>query len=132
MPLSEHEQRVLEEMERALRGEDAEPAESFDPVPSADRTRGAGRYSVAILGIIVGLVLAVVGVATSLVAVGISGFVVMLAATIYGFGMSPRGADGSQSAKSPRGPETTRTTPARQSFSQKLERRWERRRRGDL
>ena len=77
MPLSEHEQRLLEQMERALYAEDPKFASSLrsaGPRPGSRR-----KAAVGVLVGLVGAVLLVTGAATSLVPVGVLGFIVMLA-----------------------------------------------------
>lgn len=76
MPLSEHEQRLLEQMERALLAEDPKFATSMSASARAraDR-RGAAIGVVTFIG---GLGLLVFGVASKLVALGVLGFLAML------------------------------------------------------
>ncbi len=79
MPLSEDEQRILFEMERALEEHDPEFA---DRVRSETVYRHAGRYCKwSALGFFAGLALLLVSFSTSLVA-GFSGFLVMLFSVI--------------------------------------------------
>lgn len=79
MPLSEDEQRILHEMERALEEHDPEFA---DRVRSETVYRHAGRYCKwAALGFFAGLALLVVSFATSLAA-GFAGFLIMLFSVI--------------------------------------------------
>ena len=60
MPLSEHEQRLLEQMERALYAEDPKFATSLRSTPGARAARG--RAALGVLGILAGLGLLVAGV----------------------------------------------------------------------
>ena len=76
MPLSEHEQRLLEQMERALYAEDPKFASSLrgkDP-------RSTFRRSVLIssIGFIAGVVLLMTGLVAKAIVVSIIGFVLML------------------------------------------------------
>lgn len=76
MPLSEHEQRLLEQMERALHAEDPKFASALQ---GADlRALFRRRALLAVIGFVVGLGLLVAGVVVSLVALSVAGFVVML------------------------------------------------------
>lgn len=138
MPLSEHEQRVLEQMEHAMEAEDPKFATAMrGRTPKARQRR---RIMVGSTGVIVGLVLVVVGVAGSVVWVAVAGFVLMLAAgalaltpprrhTGRAHQSGPIGSvapDGStqprrRTAKASRSPRTG-------TFMQRLEQRWERRR----
>jgi predicted lipid-binding transport protein (Tim44 family) len=80
VPLSEHEQRLLEQMERALYAEDPKFATSLrssGPRPGSRRK--------AVVGVLVGLVglgLLVAGAATAIIVLGVLGFLGMLAGTV--------------------------------------------------
>jgi hypothetical protein len=75
MPLSEHEQRILAEIERRLLEEDPKFAHQ---VGSSFRAHLARRLKLAVAGFIIGLVVLVAGFVQN-VAVGVAGFVIMLA-----------------------------------------------------
>jgi hypothetical protein len=75
MPLSEHEQRILAEIERRLLEEDPKFAHQ---VGSSFRAHLARRLKLAVVGFILGLVVLVAGFVQN-VAVGVAGFVIMLA-----------------------------------------------------
>lgn len=74
MPLSEHEQRILAEIERRLLEEDPKFAQQ---VGSSFQAHLARRLKLAGLGFVLGLVILVVGFIQN-VGVGVAGFVVML------------------------------------------------------
>ena len=74
MPLSEQEQRLLDEMERSLYHNDA------DDVTTVGGRRGRANYTAIVLGVlagVVGLALLVVGVIVRLPVVGVLGFAAM-------------------------------------------------------
>ena len=128
MPLSEYEQRVLEQMERQLTSDDPRLANTL----TQRGHRPFGRYVIAGVGASVGLLLLVLGAANSLPWLGVIGFVVMFAAVAYAFAAPHRSA-GHRSG--PRGVvqsdgQVKPATSARQksSFMSRLEERWERRR----
>ena len=80
MPLSEHEQRLLDQMERALASEDPKFASALrgtvrGTVRKQVTTRGAG---LAVLVVVLGLAGLIAGVAMSIVAVGVVGFVAVV------------------------------------------------------
>ena len=76
MPLSEHEQRLLDQIERALYQDDPKFAST---VRSSDlRTHMKRRLRRAAVILVVGFVLLLAGVVTNYWVVGIAGFVVML------------------------------------------------------
>ncbi|MGB8020714.1 MAG: DUF3040 domain-containing protein [Candidatus Nanopelagicales bacterium] len=76
MPLSEHEQRLLDQMERALYAEDPKFATSMrhPSATAADRRRVA----LGVVAFLAGLGLLVAGVATAVVPIGVGGFLAML------------------------------------------------------
>ena len=80
MPLSEQEQRLLDEMERSLYHSDG------DDVATVGRRRGRANYTaiaLGALGIVLGLALLLVGVVTRLPIVGILGFALMFAGALF-------------------------------------------------
>ncbi len=133
MPLSEHEQRLLEQMERALYAEDPKLASTLRG--SDLRAVQRKRLVLGAFGLLAGLGLLVAGVATQLVPVGVVGFLVMLAAAWYAYtGLkTPARVDPTQvggSSAAGRGP-AKRKTKSSGSSMQRLEERWRRRREGD-
>ena len=127
MPLSENEQRLLEQMERALYAEDPKWASAMRG--AVRRTSSARRLLLGIGGVVAGLVLLLVGVAKQNVLVGIIGFVVMLAAIAYA--VSSRRRPGGPQGVVNRAGGVRPVTPSRRrrsTFMQRLEERWERRR----
>ncbi len=108
MPLSEHEQRLLEQMEKALYAEDPKFATSLRSAPGARAARG--RAALGVLGILAGLGLLIAGVATTIIALGVLGFIVMLVGSVIvysAFGARP--ADEAAAAR------RARPRPARRS-----------------
>ena len=136
MPLSEHEQRLLEQMERALYAEDPKFATSMRNPRSvaADKRRAA----VGVVGFLVGMGLLLVGVASHLVIVGVVGFLAMLGGiwlAVVALRPAPPGtnpATGTAAPRSPRSPRSSRPRGQRssggESLSQRMEERWRRRR----
>ncbi|MEU1385601.1 MULTISPECIES: DUF3040 domain-containing protein [unclassified Nonomuraea] len=127
MPLSEHEQRLLDQIEQALYAEDPKWANTVrisDP-----RSHYKRRLIKASIGFALGVVIMMVGVVMSQIPLGVGGFVVMLAACLWGlsswkrmngFGDSPpapgAGAVGRQPRRANRG-----------TFMERMEERWRRR-----
>ncbi len=141
MPLSEHEQELLEQMEQALYAEDPKFASQMQGAGARSARR---RYIIGGLGVLVGLGLVLTGISTTMW-IGAGGFVVMVAAITYAATpprrrKTPLGTvqtDGSirQAAKPagasrmPRAAQASRPAKSRQgTFMQRLEQRWERRR----
>lgn len=139
MPLSEHEQRLLEQMERQLYAEDPKFASAMN---DAHKGSGAGRRMlIGGAGLIVGVAMLVVGVAIGQIILGVVGFLVMLAGTIYAFSSQRRSgpvgvvdASGRTAGKRPgqggaRG-RAKRAGGGAAGFMQRLEERWDRRKGG--
>jgi hypothetical protein len=81
VPLSEHEQRLLEQMERALYAEDPKFASSLrgkDP-----RSNFRRRVLLAALGFVVGVVLLMTGLVAQIVLVSVLGFLLMLSSAFF-------------------------------------------------
>jgi hypothetical protein len=79
MPLSEQEQRLLEEMERSLYHNDA------DFVAAVSARRGRPTYSVVVIGVLVGVLgiaALIAGVIVRQPIVGVLGFVIMFAGVL--------------------------------------------------
>lgn len=80
MPLSEHEQRLLEQIEQALYAEDPKFASS---VRSArPRNRARSMLALSIVGVVVGLVVVLVGLSRNLIVVGVVGFVLIVGSCV--------------------------------------------------
>ena len=81
MPLSEHEQRLLDQIERALYAEDPKFASSLrgkDP-----RSNFRRRVLLAVVGFVVGVVLLMTGLVTQLVLVSLLGFLLMFGSALF-------------------------------------------------
>src|SRR3982751_5870209 len=83
VPLSDHEQRLLEQIERALYAEDPKFASS---VRATDlRTHYRRRLVPSVVGFVIGLAILVAGLVTQVfyLAVGIAGFLVMFVSALF-------------------------------------------------
>ena len=81
MPLSEHEQRQLEQIEQALRAGDPRFA---DAVQAADpRVHYKRRVLVAALGFLAGTGLLLAGVVINIIPIAVAGFAAMLAGSLW-------------------------------------------------
>lgn len=117
MPLSEYEQRVLEQMERQLRSDDPKLASTLH-----GRRHRPGRLVLAVGAGLVGLGLLITGAAASIPVLGVIGFVVMFGAVLLGLS-GPRKAGPAAAPGHP-----VRGRAAKAGFLTRLEERWERRR----
>lgn len=136
MPLSEHEQRQFELIERALYSDDPKFAAAVRRREPA--AVGRRRLAVAALTVLVGVGTLLAGVVLPLWYVGVAGFVVMLGGALLGVA-AVRMMTGHVAERSmPHPDETTglavlhrhrRRRPAgpRLSFASRLEERWQRR-----
>ena len=131
MPLSEHEQRLLEQMEQAMYAEDPKFASAMRGRSS--RARQRRRYLFGGVGLLVGLVLVVVGVAKGVVPLAVVGFVLMIAGAAFGAAperkAGPVGAVGTDGKAQPRRRRAAKRATG-ETFLARLEQRWERRRDG--
>jgi Protein of unknown function (DUF3040) len=145
VPLSDHEQRVLEQMERALAAEDPKFASSFRGAAARRHTRR--RLLLAFTGILVGLAILLCAVVVEAIAtrlplqivVGLAGFAIMLgSAYMTVTGLRP-GLIADTTAAAPN--QSNKSTPRKStssgggggstSFMGRFEQRWHRRRDGD-
>jgi uncharacterized membrane protein YedE/YeeE len=124
MPLSEYEQRVLDDLERDL---------GSDPKLKSAMTRSratAGRLLVAVVGVVVGLGVVLAGVMTKVWLVGIGGFALMITIVLWAL-LGPTAS--ASATKGPAKGGAKGPTKGRQGFMTRLEERFERRReRGDV
>lgn len=107
MPLSDHEQKMLEQMEQALAAEDPRFASQMQG--AALRSAVRRHYIVGAVGVLLGIGLVLVGVNTT-IWVGVSGFVVMVLAAVYALTPPRRGG-----------------AARRQGLMDRFDQRWERR-----
>ena len=138
MPLSEHERRQLEQIERALRADDPRFA---DAVAAADpRVHYRRRVIAAALGFVAGVGLLLAGVVINVIALAVAGFMVMLACSLWAVtsyrrmtGVTGRVPANGRSSGEGR-PAATGRRAGKQAGSglmERLEERWRRRQAGD-
>ncbi len=142
MPLSEHEQRVLAQMEQALYAEDPRLASTLKSTASA---AGHGldrrRIAIGVLGAVVGLALVVLGVMSQMIWVGAVGFLLMVLGGAWaakphgrpslgvvgadGRRRGPGGGRGGGGGGGGRGPKGPRPTGG--GFMERMEQQWDKR-----
>jgi hypothetical protein len=125
VPLSEHEQRAFEQIERSL----AEDPKFASAVRATDpRVHARRRLVLAVLVVIIGLGLVVFGTVNNLLPLGAGGFLVMLAGAAFAMQSQRR-------AKNPTlqvvDGTSSRSTRRRSSLIDRLEERWRRRPEGN-
>jgi hypothetical protein len=122
MPLSEHEQKLLEQLEKQLHEDDPKFANSMGSDPS--RSWSTRHVVIGVLCALAGIFLLLVGVTLQNIFVGVLGFIVMGGGVYFATmrnsaGRKQRSGGGAKSGKS------------RSSFMNNLEERWDERRRGE-
>ncbi|MEV4948320.1 DUF3040 domain-containing protein [Streptomyces sp. NPDC053755] len=125
MPLSEHEQRMLEQMERALYAEDPKFATALEG--SGLRTYTRRRVYQAVVGFLVGIALLMAGMVAQQIWISVVGFLVMLGCAVLavtGWRKAPK--PGEQQAAG--GAAGGRQARQRRSMMHRIEERWQRRR----
>lgn len=131
MPLSEHEQRLFEEIEKSL----AEDPKFASAVRANDPRSRVRRRLVAAGGlVVVGLGVVVYGAVSKLAIIGVLGFLIMLAAAVFGMQSYRRAQRPELRAVGGTAPASRRTGSARGSggsFLDRLESRWRRRSEGN-
>jgi hypothetical protein len=128
VPLSEHEQRQLDQIERALYAEDpkfAQAVRARDP-----RVHYKRRVVYAAIGFLLGVGLLMAGVASQYIWIGVVGFVVMLACSMWAL-TSWRHIAGVATPRAGHVPERRAARPSGPRFMERLEERWRRRQEGD-
>ncbi len=130
VPLSEHEQRMLDQIEKALYAEDPKFAQSVrarDP-----RVHYRRRMIQAAIGFLLGVGLLLAGVVTKYIWMGVAGFLVMLTCAMWAL-TSWRHMNGTIPGPGPAGPPRARrrvrgrNRPAGEGFMERLEERCRRR-----
>lgn len=128
MPLSEHEQKMLDEMERQLFADDPRLARAFAP-QRAPRRNGR-RILIGLGAVVVGLGVLVLAVSLPAVWLGVIAFIGMLAGAVYAV-TAPGGTSEGTGSGSPGGGHGGGSTPHSPgddgSFLRKMEERWEKR-----
>lgn len=115
MPLSENEQRLLEQLEKALAAEDPKFASALRGRTSLTGQRFAG---LSLLLLIVGIGLIVAAVAIPLMPIGIVGFIALLVGVLLFTAPKPTAQKPNPSAAA---------KPTKADFMKRFEQRWENR-----
>ncbi|MCA1824145.1 MAG: DUF3040 domain-containing protein [Mycobacteriales bacterium] len=125
MPLSEHEQQLLDQIERALYAEDPKFASAVRATDLKNYLRRRIWRSAAMF--VVGIVVLVVGVAVQgFWLVGVAGFALMLVASLVVWRSVQRLHGGADAAAADPRPQPSRVRP-HESWTSRIEERWKRR-----
>ncbi|MCS6712393.1 DUF3040 domain-containing protein [Brachybacterium sp. EF45031] len=129
MPLSEHEQRMLDDLERRLHADDPTFARGFEgPRPTRDRRR----QLLGLIALLAGLALLILAVELSAVWLGVLAFVLMLGGGLIAVTAPEMDPDHHRTAPQTAGPRAPHPAggaqrPTNRGFVQRMEQRWERR-----
>jgi hypothetical protein len=136
VPLSEHEQRQLEQIEQALYREDrrlVRLVRSSDP-----RVHYRRRVAEALFGLALGAAMIAAGIILPIIGLAVAGFVVMLLCSIWVLNSWRQmaavalGATQGQPAGKRRSKRSKRRAAGHASFGERLDERWRRRQEGGL
>ncbi|MDQ1482013.1 MAG: hypothetical protein QOF35_89 [Actinomycetota bacterium] len=141
MPLSEHEQHLLEQMEQALYAEDPKFASQMQG--SAARARLRRSIAIGAGGVIIGLGLVVLGVLKESIWLGAIGFALMVSGVAFAISpprvpktklgsVTEDGSVRTHEASNPaaKSRKNKKSNATKQTFLRRLEERWDRRRDG--
>jgi hypothetical protein len=120
MPLSEHEQKLLEQLEKQLHEDDPKFANSMGSDPG--RSWSTRHMVIGVLCALAGVFLLLLGVTLQYIFVGVLGFVVMGAGVYFATMRNTASGKARPAGKSGK---------PRSSFMSSLEERWDERRRGE-
>jgi Protein of unknown function (DUF3040) len=128
VPLSEHEQRLFEQIERSL----AEDTKFASAVRSTDpRSHARRRIVLAAIAVLLGLTVLIYGVASKEPLLGVAGFVVMLGAAALGIQAFRRGRHPDLKAVGGKAARRTGGGARRGGLMSRLEDRWKNRGEGE-
>ncbi len=122
MPLSEHEQRLLDEIEQALYAEDPKFASAVRSARAHSRLRRS--VLLCVLGVVLGLGLVLVGLLANIIVLSVVGFVLLVGSFGYG-AQALRNRGTSSTATAPPGPRPARSTGLRSRMEDRLRRRFD-------
>jgi hypothetical protein len=122
VPLSEHEQRLFDQIEQALYADDPK----FASTVRRARTRSRLRRSIILgaTGVVVGLGLVLVGLLTNLIVLSVVGFVLVVAGCAYA-AQALRGRSGASTVEETESPKNPRSSGIRTRMEDRLRRRFD-------
>jgi len=125
MPLSEHEQRLLDEIEQALYAEDPKFASSVRSARPRNRVRTM--LALSVVGVLVGLAVVMVGLTANLALLGVLGFVLIVGSCVAAASAlrGPRQNSSSSLAAQAGQPRNTKPNTLRTKMEDRMRRRFE-------
>lgn len=129
MPLSDHEQKLLDEMERQLFADDPRLARAFHESTRPRRDRR--RILLGVIGVVAGLALLVLAVAIDAIWLGVLAFLLMVAGGVWAAttpAVAPEGQrEAVAAARQAAGRSGTGAKAPSSDFMRRMEERWDRR-----
>ncbi len=122
MALSEHEQRLLDQLEQQLHADDPKFAHSM--ASSTRRSMSTRRLVIGALVTIAGILILLAGIGSQLIVVGVAGFIVM-GAGVYFATTKAKTVDTGRAA----GPSSKPASAGKSGFMSSLEDKWDERKR---
>jgi UPF0716 family protein affecting phage T7 exclusion len=122
MPLSEHEQRLLDQLEQQLHADDPKFASHMES--ASGRSLSTRQIVVGSLVAVAGILILLIGISSQIIALGVLGFLVMGAGVYWATSRrsgGKAGAGGRKTSKQAKGG----------GFMSSLEEKWDERRQGD-
>ena len=127
MPLSEHEQKMLDEMERQLFADDPRLARAFAPKAPPRRNGNGRRILIGLGAVVIGLGVLVLAVSLPAVWLGVIAFIGMLAGAVYAVTAPSGSAEGDGPPGDGGGGSGPASSGGDGNFMRKMEERWEKR-----
>lgn len=136
MPLSEHEQQLLDQLEQQLRSEDPRFAQNISqPRQTGGGALSAKRFVIGVLGLLAGIAITIASIyffGMPFGAIGgVIGFAVMVAGGYWAINGSSESAPATSGTKAPTAKAAAGSASSSSGFMDRLEDRWEKRRRGE-
>ena len=126
VPLSDHEQRLLDEIEQALYAEDPKFAASVRSARARSRGRGHRSALLCVLGVVAGLALVLVGLIANLVVLSVIGFVLLVGSCGYAAQLlRGRGRPGNSEPTAGGSPRAPRQSGLKSRMEERLRRRFD-------
>ena len=123
MPLSEHEQRLLDQLEQQLHADDPKFASHMES--ASGRSLSTMHIVVGSLIAVAGILVLLIGISNQIIALGVLGFIVMGAGVYWA---TSKRSGGGKDASSTAGKSSP---PSKGGFMSNLENRWDERRQGE-
>jgi Protein of unknown function (DUF3040) len=123
MPLSDHEQRLLDQIEQALYADDPKFASAVRSARGRWRTRRA--LVLAVFGVLAGLALVLIGLITTIIVISVVGFVLLVGSCALGVHAVRGRVAASAETPESSGSRTARPSGLRTRMEERMRRRFD-------